>query len=258
MKQKNYYEILGVPETASESDIKSAYRKLAKRHHPDKNPGDPSAEGKFKEIGEAYDTLHDPEKRKRYDELRRYTAPGASSDSMSYEEFIRRFGGQHPATDNTQNETTWGFDGSSLDDIFSSLFGGQRPRTRSARRPQQQPAYEYRFANEKESSVEPQPTDDPFFKRKGVDAFADVTINIAQAVLGATIRVRTPSSQHVHVKIAAGTQPETALRVAGMGFQTGRQKGDLYIRIHLGIPIGLTDVQIENLRDLAASLNLRY
>lgn len=258
MKQKNYYEILGVLETASESDIKSAYRKLAKKYHPDKNPGDPSAEGKFKEIGEAYETLHDPEKRKKYDELRKYTGPGASADSMSYEEFMRRFGGQRPRANEGQNENTWGFDGSSLDDIFSSLFGGQRTRQRSARRPQQQQAYEYRFDNEREGSAEPQPTDDPFFKRKGADAYADVTINVAQAVLGSTIRVRTPSNQHVHVKIPAGTQPETALRVAGMGFESGRQKGDLYIRIHLRIPSGLTEDQIEKMRELAASLNLRY
>jgi DnaJ-class molecular chaperone len=258
MKQKNFYEILGVPENATESDIKSAYRKLAKKYHPDKNPGDPSAEGKFKEIGEAYETLHDPDKRKKYDELRKYTGPGASGGSMSYEEFIRRFGGQRAASGEAQNESTWGFDGSSLDDIFSSLFGGQRARQRTTRRPQQQQAYEYRFANERDSNTEPQPTDDPFFKRKGADAYADVTINVAQAVLGSTIRVRTPSNQHVHVKIQAGTQPETSLRVAGMGFESGRQKGDLYIRIHLRIPSGLTEDQIEKMRDLAASLNLRY
>ena len=257
MKQKNYYEILGVSETASESEIKNAYRKLAKTYHPDKNPGDPSAEAKFKEIGEAYETLNDPEKRKRYDELRKYSGRGGSGESMSYEEFMRRFGGQRPSPGGSQDSSFWGFDGSSLDDIFSSLFGGQRARQRTTRRPQQQ-SYEYRFANDRESNAEPQPTDDPFFKRKGVDAYADVTINVAQAMLGSTIRVRTPSSQHVHVKIPAGTQPETALRIAGMGFQGDREKGDLYIRIHLRIPAGLTDRQIEKTRELAASLNLRY
>src|ERR671927_1561302 len=68
-KTKDYYKILGVGRSASEKDIKSAYRKLARKYHPDVNPGDKSAEEKFKQIGEAYEVLSDPEKRKRYDQL---------------------------------------------------------------------------------------------------------------------------------------------------------------------------------------------
>src|ERR671929_2096885 len=68
-KTKDYYKILGVSRNASEKDIKSAYRKLARKYHPDVNPGDRQAEDKFKEIGEAYEVLSDPEKRKRYDQF---------------------------------------------------------------------------------------------------------------------------------------------------------------------------------------------
>src|SRR5713226_4795818 len=69
MEFKDYYSTLGVAKTATEKEIKTAYRKLARKHHPDVNPGDKSAEAKFKELNEAYEVLGDPEKRKKYDEL---------------------------------------------------------------------------------------------------------------------------------------------------------------------------------------------
>src|SRR5690242_3339850 len=69
MDFKDYYATLGIPKTASEKDVKQAYRKLARKFHPDVNPGDKSAESKFKEINEAYEVIGDPEKRKKYDEL---------------------------------------------------------------------------------------------------------------------------------------------------------------------------------------------
>src|SRR5260370_37060837 len=69
VKFKDYYDVLGVPRTATEDEIRAEYRKLARKHHPDVNPGNKSAEDKFKEINEAYEVLSDPEQRKRYDQL---------------------------------------------------------------------------------------------------------------------------------------------------------------------------------------------
>src|SRR2546423_7025408 len=72
--QQDYYQILGVPETATTDEIKKAFRRLAKQHHPDRNPNSPQSAERFKEINEAHDVLSDPEKRKKYDQLRRYGA----------------------------------------------------------------------------------------------------------------------------------------------------------------------------------------
>src|SRR5919202_2495045 len=74
--EKDFYKALGVPESASADEIKRAYRKLAQKHHPDRNPGDTSAEERMKEFSEAYDVLSDPKKRQEYDQVRRMAASG--------------------------------------------------------------------------------------------------------------------------------------------------------------------------------------
>src|SRR5476651_92937 len=136
MDFKDYYSTLGVTKTASAKDIKAAYRKLARKHHPDVNPGDKSAETKIKELNEAYEVLGDPDKRKKYDELganwRQYeqTAPGQGFDpsrgqgapgsgfrTMTEDEMRDIFGEAHP-----------------FSDFFETFFGGgqtaEEPRGR--------------------------------------------------------------------------------------------------------------------------------
>src|SRR5947209_4865493 len=114
MEYKDYYKILGLDKKASEKDIKSAYRKLARKYHPDVNPGDAAAEAKFKEINEAQAVLTDPEKRKKYDAL----GP----------DWQKRFqqAGYHPG--GTYTYTTSG-NAADFSDFFETLFGQQRGST---------------------------------------------------------------------------------------------------------------------------------
>src|ERR671910_3889436 len=119
MAPRDYYDVLGVDRKASQDEVKKAYRELARKWHPDRNPDDPKAEERFKEIQQAYSTLSDPEKRKQYDAGGRFAGFGAG----------RFGGGGFPGG---------GFPGggfaSDLGDIFSSLFGrGREQGTRTAR-----------------------------------------------------------------------------------------------------------------------------
>jgi curved DNA-binding protein len=246
--QKDYYQALGVGENASQDEIKKAYRELAKKHHPDKNPGNKAAEEKFKEASEAYDTLNDPEKRAKYDRLRKspFARQTGGDDSMSYEEFMRQYGGPNQAgRGDRPSGGGFGFGDFSMEDIFGNLFGGA---ARNARRTRNQPA----------ADEVPQPTDDPFFKRKGNDAYVDMPVNLAQILLGSRVKVRTPSGKRVTVKIQPGSDPDKMLRVPKMGYAEEGEPGNLYIRLHVRIPKNLTPEQQEAAKNLAESLGLKY
>ncbi|MCB0308787.1 MAG: J domain-containing protein [Bdellovibrionales bacterium] len=147
MASKDYYNILGVPKGASEKELKKAYRDLAKKYHPDVNPGNKTAEDKFKEVTEAYAVLSDPKKRKQYDMM---GSEGFKSD-FDFSEFFRGnpFGGQKGQRGGGQYQTynfgggrggSFHFDMGGLEDIFEPLFGGnygQRYKGSSAKPPQQ-------------------------------------------------------------------------------------------------------------------------
>ncbi|HVK39463.1 MAG TPA: DnaJ domain-containing protein [Candidatus Kapabacteria bacterium] len=243
---KDYYQALGVAETASADDIKKAYREIAKKHHPDRNPGNKAAEEKFKEASEAYETLNDREKRAKYDRLRKLGvggggfAGGGGDTGIDFEEFMRRYGGPNQAG-RGQRTKPGDF---SFEDLFGNLFGG---RGKERARPEAPTA-----------PAEPQLTEDPFFKRLGADAYVDLKINLAQALLGSKVAVRTPQGKRVTLRLKPGLDLEKALRVPGMGYEVPGGRGDLYVRVHMTIPKNLTPEQAEAARLLAEALGLKY
>jgi DnaJ-class molecular chaperone len=221
MEFKDYYATLGVPKTASEKDVKHAFRKLARKYHPDVNPGDKAAETRFKEINEAYEVLGDPAKRKKYDELganwRTYEqaeaagaspfgqwsvnvggGPGGGFRTMTEEEMHDLFGNEDP-----------------FSDFFKTFFGGfesgggrRAPRSRGSRA---------RAGRDIEHGL------DLILE----EAFHGVTRRFALAQDGAT---RT-----VDVRIPKGVDEGSRVRVSGRGEhgEAGAAAGDLYLRIHL-------------------------
>jgi DnaJ-class molecular chaperone len=222
MDFKDYYSSLGVAKTASQKEIKAAYRKLARKHHPDVNQGDASAEGKFKEINEAYEVLGDPEKRKKYDELganwRQYEQAGAQGGNPFGGGFNPgQAGGYRAVTQDELNEM-FGGGNSPFSDFFETFFGGARPgggepqgRTRGGRA---------RAA------------------RAGRDIEDELELSLEDAYNGA---MRRFSIQHdgeartVDVRIPAGVSEGSRVRVPNEGERGsgGAKAGDLYLRIRI-------------------------
>ena len=208
--KKDYYEILGVSRDATEEEIKKAYRRLALKYHPDRNPGDKQAEERFKEINEAYAVLSDKEKRKHYDTYgmtdfhKRYTE----------EDIFRGFNIGDLFRD-------LGFGGT---DIFSIIFGRER-QAQGKRR-----FYDFNFGDFITREQRPE---------EGLDIHYELEIPFMDAVKGAEKRisfVRDGKTEEVNVKIPVGVSTGTKLRLQGKGNRnpyTG-EAGDLYLTIKVG------------------------
>jgi curved DNA-binding protein len=199
MDYKDYYKILGVEKTASQDDIKKAYRKLAVKYHPDKNQGNKSMEAKFKEIAEANEVLSDPQKRKQYDQL--------GSNWKQYQD--SGFGearGQRPRGGYTyQGDASEFFGGGGFSDFFESFFGNGRRSQRT--------------------------TDDFGFDSPESDLAGEVPISLEEAMHG-TERIIDLQGEKIKVKIRAGAYDGLKLRVKGKGLkgQSGKA-GDLYLTV---------------------------
>jgi len=246
VKFRDYYEVLGVSKTATEDEIKKAYRKLARKLHPDVNPGDNSAEEKFKELNEAYEVLSDPEKRKRYDQLGKnwkagadFTPPpGWENASVEYGDFGDGFGRSGGP--------------SGFSDFFESMFGGRRGTRAGAG-----------------------------FAMRGPDVEAEISLTLEEAHRGGSRKItlqatetcpdcggsgskdgkpcptcrgagaiRRPKS--LDVTIPAGVRDGSVIRLAGQGEPgtNGAKAGDLFLRVRiephrLFSVVGEDDVQIE-------------
>jgi molecular chaperone DnaJ len=229
MGGKNFYDVLGIKKDATEKDIKQAYRRLARKHHPDVNPGDKSAEAKFKEINAAYEILSDPDKRKKYDKY---------GDKWQYADQFEQASRQPPQyrqySSGDGSSYNFGDDSGGMDSILEELFGGGRGRG-SSRRSQ---------------------------ARRGQDLESQVEVTLEEAYNGTSRQINlqgqepcqacqgsgqiqnfpcsvcrgagvVASMNRLEVKIPAGVTTGSRVRVSGKG-QPGygnAASGDLYLNI---------------------------
>lgn len=343
---KDYYKVLGVSETASAEDLKKAYRRLAKKYHPDANPNDNGAAERFKEISEANAVLSDPDKRKQYDMMRKYGAfsgvsrggtrggAGGRGDPFSggsggvrFEDFTTDFGGlgdlfssifgrggrkaeeaepieialevpfrvaalggkvpvSIPVTDRCKTcggsgaaagakvttckecsgrgTITFGQGGFAVQRpcpvcrgkgkvasepcktchgagevsgdrrIMITVPAGTDSGSRVRLKGQGQPSTSGEAAGDLWVTFQIQP--DPFLRRVGLDLYCTVPINLAQAVLGTKIRVRTVDGKRVVLKVPSGTQPGRQFRIKGQGIERNGQRGDQFVEIAVEVP----------------------
>jgi len=227
MAGKDYYQILGVSRNASEKEIKQAYRRLARKHHPDLNPDDKSAEAKFKEINAAYEVLSNPEKRKKYDQF---------GDQWQYAEQFAKSGGQERVRwDFSRGGRTFEYgDLSDFGDIFSSLFGdsGIGSRMRGPQRGQDiESPIEVTLEEAYHGStrIMQVQTGEPCTACGGTGRVGNRVCTICN---GTGQKV---SPKRLEVKIPAGVRDGSRIRIAGEGgpVRAGGKKGDLYLVVKI-------------------------
>lgn len=213
MANRDYYNILGVTRNASEEDIKKAYRKLALKYHPDKNPGNLQAEERFKEISEAYDVLKDPQRRQMYDQFGTagvaqgaHQGFGGRNPFEGFEGFAGFRRQRRPSAEEDPLADAFG-------DFFSDIFGGGSTRRRS-----------------------------PFSRNRGADLRYTITVPYEEAATGTEkvisfIRHRgdKEESARLSVRVPAGVKNGQRLKLAGEGDGgvNGGSNGDLYVIVNL-------------------------
>ena len=210
MEYKDYYKILGVEKDATAEEIKKAYRKLAMKFHPDRNPGNKTSEEKFKEITEANEVLSDPEKRKKYDQLgsnwKQYQTTGANGMNDIFSRYGRNSQGTSFNYEGNLGDLFGNIGGFS--DFFESFFGG-RTRQRSSSNPFTQAA-------------------------KGADYDANLNLTLEEAYNGIQKQFSI-NGKTIKVSIEPGTSDGKKLRLRSMGApgKFGGEKGDLYLNVHI-------------------------
>ncbi|HWR86680.1 MAG TPA: DnaJ C-terminal domain-containing protein [Rhodoglobus sp.] len=200
---KDFYAVLGVSKDVSDAELKKVYRKLARQYHPDSNPGDPSAEARFKEISEAHSVLSDPELRREYDQVRamgsgaRFSAGGAGFEDV----FGGMFNGQRGG---------YSASSASFEDLLGGMFGGGGGFG--------QPSGGFRgFGG-------PTP---------GRDVTASTTLDFITAIRGETIKLQPQGGRAINVKVPAGVSDGQKIRLKGKGEPSpdGGEPGDLVLTV---------------------------
>ncbi|HEY9383116.1 MAG TPA: J domain-containing protein [Gemmatimonadales bacterium] len=365
MAAKDFYQVLGVSEKATPAEIKKAYRKLAKQHHPDANPNNPQAAETFKQISEAHGVLSDPEKRQKYDTMRRLGAfdptrrgsapgpgargqpPGGFSETFDFGDFgsmglgdifssifgkgakreepkgesveteleipfrTAALGGKVPVT-LALNEScpTCGGNGAAPGATLSQCpeckgrgtisfgqggFAVNRPcpmcrgrgKVPSEKCPTCGGVGETRQEKNVVITVPPgtesglkirlkgqggagrggappgdllvtfQVQPDRFFRRDGLDVVCEVSLNLAQAVLGTRLRVKTLDGKKVVLKIPPGTQPGRKFRIKGEGIAKGDRRGDQLVTVQVALPEQLSPEQAELFKQFSQAAGMQ-
>jgi curved DNA-binding protein len=284
----DYYEVLGVPKTATQDEIKNAFRKLARKFHPDLNPNDKDAKAKFQRINEANEVLSDPDKRKKYD---RY-----GKDWQQSEQFEKARQQQRRPAGSWQQTQFDGAEEDDFSDFFDFLFGGgggkqQRGGNGSVKGPDYDAELKMELSqvyttHQKTITIDGKNLritipagidndqrirvkghggkgkkggpdgdlyitfkieDDPVFKRKGNDLYANVDLDLYTALLGGEKTIDTFGGK-LKLKVNPETQNGTKIRLKGKGFPVYKKEdhfGDLYITYNVVLPTNLTDTQKE-------------
>ena len=270
-KTKSYYDVLGVDKSATEKDIRQAFRRLARKYHPDLNPDDKQAEAKFKEINEANEVLSDEESRKKYDKY--------GDDWRRAEEFESRYAGSSGG----RTHTWTSYDGFESDDLFGGFEDLFRKSQRSRREPTTRPqrleldievTLEEAYLGSKRmvtithsgrerrievdippgvdtgSVVKVRPAENqdlrlkmvvephPYFQRLGDDLYLDVPVPLDDAALGAEVEISTITGK-VQLKIPAGSRNGQRIRLKGKGMPklgSPGTKGDLFVVVRPMMP----------------------
>jgi molecular chaperone DnaJ len=245
MAGKNYYSILGVSRSASEREIKQAYRKLARKYHPDVNPGDKSAEAKFKEINQAYEVLSDKEKRSKYDQ---YGEQWQYADQFAQ---AQRQGGPFADFSQAGGPQGFHFEAADLDSLFGGEFRGRRSRTRRGQdieHPVEVTLEEAYHGTKRTIALQ---TEEPCSGCKGTGRIQNLPCSVCRGS-GVTAAVK-----RLEVKIPPGVVDGSRVRVAGKGGPgyAGGSSGDLYLVVsvkphdlferegddlHVEVPVPLT------------------
>lgn len=290
----DYYKVLEIDKKATEAEIKKAYRKLARKYHPDINPNDKDAEKKFKEINEANEVLGNPEKRKKYDAYgENWQHAGEFEKANQQQRYYNKNASQ-------EDFNSYGRDGDDYSDFFESLFGNaNRNRSRSQQfkgtdfNTELQLNLDEVYTTQKKTisvngknirftipaGVENGQTikisghggdginggpkgdlyitfsikNNPDFKRDKNNLYTTVTLDLYKAVLGGEITVATFDGK-AKLKIAAGTQNGTQVKLKGKGFPVYKDEGhfgDLYITFQIKIPTNLSDKELELFTELS-------
>lgn len=197
MKFIDYYKILGIDKTASESDIKKAYRKLARKYHPDVNPNDKVAEAKFKEINEANEVLSNPENRKKYDKYGKDWKHAEQFEKANQQQQYQQ-SSQHRSAQYSEED---------FSDFFSSMFGSREHSSRSSR---SQPGF------------------------KGQDYHAELNLTL-EDVYKTHKRTLTINGKNIRLTIPAGVENGQVIKIKGYGGEgiNNGSKGDLYLKFNI-------------------------